>query len=139
MIDIWSTPDVNMYWTSSSRSRDRRDSIGSMSSIGSLSKKRGSGDSVGGSSQTCQSLAMEATNTILSVGFINIHGQTGVNSAKQAQIQLFLLKNKLDVLNLQEIHVCDDSFSDSGSKCSSFNIISKYGLASSASYALTWF
>ena len=78
---------------------------------------------------------METTNTILSIGFMNIRGQTGLNSAKQAQIQSFLLKNKLDVLNLQEIHICDDSFSDSNSISSSFNIISnnapsKYGTAS---------
>ena len=66
---------------------------------------------------------------------MNIRGQTGLTRAKQVQIESFLIKEKLDVLNLQEINMCEDSFSNCDQICSSFNIISnnaasKYGTAS---------
>ena len=78
---------------------------------------------------------MEIKNKVLSVGFMNIRGQTGLSRAKQLQIESFLIKEDLDVLNLQEINICDDSFSNCDKICSSFNIISnnaasKYGTAS---------
>ena len=78
---------------------------------------------------------MANTENILSIGFINIRGQTGLTGAKQAQIESFLLQQKLDVLHLQEINICEDSFSNCNSISSSFNIISnnspsKYGTAS---------
>ena len=78
---------------------------------------------------------MTNKNTVLSIGFINSRGQTGLNSSKQAQIESFVVKNKIDVLNLQEIHISDDSFSNSKIISSSYNIISnnspsKYGTAS---------
>ena len=65
---------------------------------------------------------------------MNTRGQTGLTSAKQSQIESFLIKEKLDILNLQEIHISDDSFSTCNAICSSFNIlsnnaISKYGTA----------
>ena len=49
-------------------------------------------------------------NSILSVGFMNIRGQTGLTDAKQRQIEHFLLREKLDVLNIQEININSDSF-----------------------------
>ena len=67
---------------------------------------------------------MENTDQVLSIGFINIRGQTGLSRAKQVQIESFLTKQCLDVLHLQEINICDDSFSSCDSICSSFNIIS---------------
>ena len=78
---------------------------------------------------------MAETENILSIGFINIRGQTGLTSAKQAQIESFLTQQKLDVLHLQEINICDDSFLNCNVISSSFNIISnnspsKYGTAS---------
>ena len=78
---------------------------------------------------------MSCSPEVLSVGFINIRGQTGLTSAKQAQIESFLVKEKLDILHLQEINICDDSFNKCNVLSSSFNIISnnspsKYGTAS---------
>ena len=78
---------------------------------------------------------MDPTNKVLSIGFMNIRGQTGLTCAKQSQIESFILKEKLDILNLQEIHISDDSFSACNAISSSFNIISnnsisKYGTAS---------
>ena len=66
---------------------------------------------------------------------MNIRGQTGLPNAKQAQIESFILQQKLDVLHLQEINICDESFSNSNVLSSSYNIISnnsptKYGTAS---------
>ena len=78
---------------------------------------------------------MENTNQVLSIGFMNIHGQTGLSSAKQVQIESFLNSQNLDVLHLQEVNITEDSFSNCNQICSSFNIISnnaasKYGTAS---------
>ena len=42
---------------------------------------------------------MEGTSKILTIGFMNIRGQTGLTSAKQAQIESFLTQQKLDVLH----------------------------------------
>ena len=69
------------------------------------------------------------------VAFINIRGQTGFNSSKQSQIESFLLRNKIDVLHLQEVNITEDSFSTCNVISSSYNIISnnsptKYGTAS---------
>jgi exonuclease III len=80
------------------------------------------------------SVAM-APSSVLSIGFINICGQTGLSTAKQVQIESFLVKQKIDILHLQEINICDDSFSSCDTICSSYNIISnnapsKYGTAS---------
>ena len=71
---------------------------------------------------------------VLSIGFINMYGQTGLTCAKQAQIETFLLKQKIDILNLQEIDISSDTFSSCDVICSSYNIISnnapsKYGTA----------
>ena len=77
---------------------------------------------------------MTSPDQVLSIGFINIHGQTGLNSAKQSQIESFIVKQKIDVLNLQEINVCDDTFATCDVISSSYNIIpnnspTKYGTA----------
>ena len=78
---------------------------------------------------------MSSSSRILSVGFMNIHGQSGLTSAKQKQIETFIIQQKLDVLQLQEINICDDSFSNCNVVSLSYNIISnnsptKYGTAS---------
>ena len=78
---------------------------------------------------------MTSPTEILSVGFMNIRGQTGLSNAKQAQIESFIIQQKLDVLHLQEINICEDSFSNCNVVSSSYNIISnnspsKYGTAS---------
>ena len=66
---------------------------------------------------------------------MNIRGQTGLTISKQAQIESFVVKEKIDVLHLQEINICDDSFSTCDILSSTYNIISnnsptKYGTAS---------
>ena len=78
---------------------------------------------------------MSGSSEILSIGFVNIRGQSGLTSVKQAQIESFLQKQKLDVLHLQEINICENSFSNCNIISSSYNIISnnspsKYGTAS---------
>ena len=78
---------------------------------------------------------MAEENRIFNVGFLNIRGQTGLSSAKQTQIDSFLVHNKLDVLNLQEINICDNSFSNCNQVSTSYNLLSnnsptKYGTAS---------
>ena len=78
---------------------------------------------------------MNFTNKFLSIGFLNTRGQTGLTIAKQNQIEAFLIKEKIEILNLQEIHISEDSFSTCSTICSSFNILSnnsmsKYGTAS---------
>ena len=77
---------------------------------------------------------MTEQEQVLSIGFMNIRGQTGLSYSKQAQIESFLIKQKIDILNLQEINICDDSFSNCDVISSSYNIISnnsptKYGTA----------
>ena len=61
---------------------------------------------------------------ILSVAYINIRGQTGLTSAKQTQLETFIVRNNLDVLHLQEINITEDSFSTCNIISSSYNIIS---------------
>ena len=73
--------------------------------------------------------------TILSVAFINIRGQTGLTISKQNQIESFIVRNKIDVLHLQEINILEDSFSMCHVISSSYNLLSnnsptKYGTAS---------
>ena len=73
--------------------------------------------------------------TILSVAFINIRGQTGLTISKQNQIESFIVRNKIDVLHLQEINILEDSFSMCHVISSSYSLLSnnsptKYGTAS---------
>ena len=53
---------------------------------------------------------MESTS-VFNVGFINIRGQTGLNLSKQVQIEQFINQNQLDVLNMQESNIDEDTFS----------------------------
>ena len=66
---------------------------------------------------------------------MNVHGQSKSTEAKQVQIEDFLKYNNIDVAHLQEIEICDESFSGCNFISSSFNIIpnnaaNKYGTAS---------
>ena len=66
---------------------------------------------------------------------MNIRGQTGLNMAKQMQIQSFLSRYKIDILHLQEVDIDSDSFLNCDSLNSSYIILSnnsptKYGTAS---------
>ena len=58
-----------------------------------------------------------------------------MNVSKQVQIEAFIIREKIDILHLQEINVIEESFTSCNTISSSFNIISnnaanKYGTAS---------
>ena len=79
---------------------------------------------------------MEQSNheNILRMGFMNISGQSGLTSTKQLQIESFLIREKLDILHLQEVNIIEESFESCNTISTSFNIISnnaanKYGTA----------
>ena len=72
---------------------------------------------------------------ILTIAYINTVGQTGLSFAKQSQLESFIVREKIGILNLQEIDIDEESFSNCSVISSSFNIISnnslsKYGTAS---------
>ena len=76
---------------------------------------------------------MNPTNQ-LRIAFINIKGQTGLHIAKQIQIEDFVKQNKIDIVNLQEINIENDTFSECKYITSSFNLLvnnsqNKYGTA----------
>ena len=71
---------------------------------------------------------------ILKVGYMNIRGQTGLTISKQIQIESFIIREKIDILHLQEINITEDSFSTCNTINAGFSIISnnavnKYGTA----------
>ena len=66
---------------------------------------------------------------------MNIRGQTGLTISKQIQIESFIIREKIDILHLQEINITEDSFSTCNTINAGFSIISnnavnKYGTAS---------
>ena len=74
-------------------------------------------------------------NQILKIAYMNIHGQSKFTESKQVQIEDFIRFNNIDVAHLQEVEICDDTFSECNFISSSFNIISnnaanKYGTSS---------
>ena len=76
---------------------------------------------------------MEGHNN-LRIAFINIHGQSGLNTAKENQIEAFVKRNNVDVLHCQEINIDENSFTSSDFISSNYYIISnnalnKYGTA----------
>ena len=78
---------------------------------------------------------MESSENILTIAYLNVHGQSNLTETKQVQIEDFLKFNKVDVAHLQEIEICDESFSSCNFISSTYNIISnnaanKYGTAS---------
>ena len=65
---------------------------------------------------------------------MNIRGQTGFNNAKQVQVEKFLSKENLDILNLQEINCDENTFESCDFVTAHYNLISnnapnKYGTA----------
>ena len=84
---------------------------------------------------------MASSSRYLNLAYINIRGQTGLNIAKQVQIETFLKSYSIDIANLQEINVDSDSFQDCPFINSSYSIISnnasnKYGTCSLVSSTL---
>ena len=66
---------------------------------------------------------------------MNIHGQSKLPIVKQNQIEDFVRQNKIDILHLQEIEICDETFSACDLLSSSYNLLSNnsmnsYGTAS---------
>ena len=66
---------------------------------------------------------------------MNIQGQTKLPLIKQVQIEDFVKQNKIDILHMQEIEICDETFFECNFLSSSFNILSNnsnngYGTAS---------
>ena len=77
----------------------------------------------------------------LKVAYMNILGQSGLEYAKQVQIESFLKTYKLDILHLQESNISEDTFNNCDFINSSYNIISnnasnKYGTTSLISSCL---
>ena len=51
------------------------------------------------------------SQNILTVAYINMHGQSNLTKAKQVQLEDFIKFNKIDIAHLQETEICDDTFS----------------------------
>ena len=71
------------------------------------------------------------------IAYINCVGQTKLPISKQLEIQSFVCTNKVDILNLQECRIDDDTFSQCGYLTSNYNLFSNnkpddshYGTAS---------
>ena len=81
-------------------------------------------------------LKMEEENkNILTIAYLNIHGQSGLKLEKQVQIEDFLKTNNVDILHCQEINIDEETFSTCDFISSSYNIVAnnsstKYGTAS---------
>ena len=74
-------------------------------------------------------------DTILTLGYLNIRGQSGLSVVKQIQIQDFIKHHSCDILHLQESNIDADSFSTCDMVSSAYNIIQNnsttgYGTAS---------
>ena len=46
----------------------------------------------------------------INIAYLNTYGQSGMNLAKQAQLEHFLAFNKIDILNCQETNIDSDCF-----------------------------
>ena len=71
---------------------------------------------------------------ILTVAYLNMHGQSGLQIPKQKQLEAFIRENNVDVLHTQEINIEVDMFSQCHFLSSNYNIIqnnalNKYGTA----------
>ena len=76
---------------------------------------------------------MEVTS-FLTISYLNVRGQTGLNVEKQLQIERFLKETKTDILHLQETDVDDNTFQECKYISSNFyivvnNALNKYGTA----------
>ena len=74
-------------------------------------------------------------NKVLTIAYLNVHGQSKMTESKEAQIEDFIKFNKVDIAHLQEVEISDLSFSKCNFISSSFDIYpnnarNKYGTAS---------
>ena len=66
---------------------------------------------------------MAGTESILSISYLNIRGQTGLNVDKKFQIEDFMKISKCDILHLQEANIENDTFSQCNYILSNFSVI----------------
>ena len=59
----------------------------------------------------------------LSVGFLNIYGQTNFNQAKVNQIEFLVKTNKIDILHLQETNISEETFENSNYLKNNYQIL----------------
>ena len=59
----------------------------------------------------------------LSVGFLNIYGQTNFNQAKVNQIEFLVKTNKIDILHLQETNIVEETFENSNYLKNNYQIL----------------
>ena len=81
-------------------------------------------------------MEMDSNNTI-TLAYMNIRGQNGLDETKQVKIENFIKSYKIDILNCQEINISEDSFSNCTFITSSYDIITnnaqnKYGTCCAA-------
>ena len=67
---------------------------------------------------------MSTENRTLTIAFMNIQRQTKLPLTKQLQIEDFVKQNKVDILHIQEIEICEESFCECNFISESFNILS---------------
>ena len=78
---------------------------------------------------------MAHSKSTITLAYMNVHGQTGLDETKQILIEKFIKSYKIDILQCQEINISEDSFKYCPIITSSYNIISnnaqnKYGTCS---------
>ena len=76
-------------------------------------------------------MEMDSSNT-LTLAYMNIRGQTGLDETKQVQIESFIKSYKIDILNCQEINISENSFSSCNFITSSYDIITNNARTSTA-------
>ena len=84
---------------------------------------------------------VDSVKNYLTLAYINIHGQTGLEYSKQVQIEQFIRLYNVDIAHCQEIDIQSESFEKCDYINSSFNIIAnnainKYGTCSIVSNSL---
>jgi exonuclease III len=78
---------------------------------------------------------MAAAESILTISYVNIRGQTGLHLDKQLQLEEFIKRSNCDIIHLQEAHIEEDTFSQCNFIESNFSVLvnnaaNKYGTAS---------
>ena len=87
-------------------------------------------------------MEMDSSTTTLTLAYMKIRGQTGLDQVKQLHIESFIKSYKIDILNCQEINILEDSFSNCDLITSLYEIISnnaqnKYGTCCLVSNSLS--
>ena len=72
---------------------------------------------------------------VLTIAYVNMHGQSGMSDSKQVQLEDFIKFNRKDIAHLQEAEISDETFTACNFITSSFNLYTnnaenKYGTSS---------